>query len=152
MVGRVFSIKFATGDTTRCAWKNAPVPALTEYIGGAENSLVPVALENVFQERPKFNPIVFFGPTGTGKSLLVQLIVTRWKRDNRAARMVLTTGADFAREYAHAVETDSVADLRLKYRRAGMSSSTICTRSAIKRLPKTNLAGPWMPCSSVTSG
>lgn len=120
MVGRVFSIKFATGDTTRCAWKNAPVPALAEYIGGVENSLVPVALETVFQEQPKFNPIVFFGPTGTGKSLLVQLIATRWKRDNKAARMVLTTGADFAREYAHAVETDSVPDLRLKYRRAGL--------------------------------
>jgi len=120
MVGRVFSIKFATCDTARSAWKNAPAPALAEYIGGLENSLVPVALETVFQEQPKFNPIVFFGPTGTGKSLLVQLIATRWKRDNKAARMVLTTGADFAREYAHAVETDSISDLRLKYRRAGL--------------------------------
>ncbi len=120
MVGRVFSIKFASCDTTRSAWKNAPAPALAEYIGGLENSLVPVALETVFQQQPKFNPIVFFGPTGTGKSLLVQLIAARWKRDNKAARTVLTTGADFAREYAHAVETDSVSDLRSKYRRAGL--------------------------------
>ena len=120
MVSRVFSIKFATCDTTRSASKNAPVPALAEYIGGVENSLVQVALETVFQDQPKFNPIVFFGSTGTGKSLLVQLIATRWKRNNKAARMVLTTGSDFAREYAHAVETDSIPDLRLKYRRAGL--------------------------------
>lgn len=120
MVGRVFSIKFATCDTTPAARKNAPVPALAEYIGGVENSLVPVALETIFQRQPRFNPVVFFGPTGTGKSLLVQLIAARWKRDNKAARLVLTTGADFAREYAHAVETDSVPDLRQKYRRVAL--------------------------------
>ncbi|NLF69925.1 MAG: AAA family ATPase [Candidatus Anammoximicrobium sp.] len=96
------------------------MPAPAEYIGGVENSLVPLALDTVFQQQPKFNPIVFFGPTGTGKSLLVQLIATRWKRDNRTPRMILTTGADFAREYAHAVEADSLPDLRSKYRRAGL--------------------------------
>ena len=85
-----------------------------------ENCLVQVALETVFQDQPKFNPIVFFGPPDTGKSLLVQLIAARWKHDNRAARLVVTTGADFAREYARAVETDSVPDLRLKYRRASL--------------------------------
>lgn len=120
MVGRVFSIKFAIDETTRSTRKNAPVPALAEYIGGVENSLVPVALETMFQEQPKFNPIVFFGPTGTGKSLLVELIAARWKHENRAARLVVTTGADFAREYAHAVETNSAPDLRLKYRRASL--------------------------------
>lgn len=120
MVGRVFSIRFAIGDTTRSARKNTPAPALAEYIGGVENSLVPVALETMFQEQPKFNPIAFFGPAGTGKSLLVQLIAARWKHENRAARLVVTTGADFAREYARALETDSVPDLRLKYRRASL--------------------------------
>ena len=36
------------------------------------------------------------------------------------SRAVLTTGADFARDYAHAIETDSLSDFRSKYRRAGL--------------------------------
>lgn len=120
MVGKVFSIKFATCNTTGSAWKNAAVPPLAEFIGGEENSLVPVALDTVFQEHPKYNPIIFFGPTGTGKSLLVQLAAARWKREHKTSRTVATTGADFAREYAHAIETDSLSDLRQKYRRTGL--------------------------------
>jgi chromosomal replication initiator protein len=115
MVGGVFSIKSVGSDTTRVAWKNA-----AEYIGGAENLLVPTGVDALCQQPPKFNPLVFFGPVGTGKSLLVQLIATRWKRDNKTARTLLTTGADLARDYAHAIETDSLPDLRSKYRRTSL--------------------------------
>ncbi len=120
MVGGVFSIKSAAGDTTRAALKSATASLLPEYIGSSENLLVPAAVDALCQQPPKYNPVVFFGSTGTGKSLLVQLIAARWKRDNKSSRAVLTTGADFARDYAHAVETDSLPDLRAKYRRAGL--------------------------------
>ena len=120
MVGGVFSIKSAAGETTRAAWRHAAPSMLPEYIGGSENLLVPAAVEALCQQPPKYNPVVFFGPTGTGKSLLVQLVATRWKRDNKSLRAVLTTGADFARDYAHAIETDSLSDFRTKYRRASL--------------------------------
>lgn len=120
MVGGVFSIKSTASDTNRAAWKNVAASMLPEYIGGAENLLVRAAVEALCQQPPKYNPVVFFGPTGTGKSLLVQLIATRWKRDNKSSRAILTTGADFARDYAHAIETDSLADFRTKYRRASL--------------------------------
>jgi len=120
MVGSVFSIKSGGSDTTRTAWKNAADSLLAEYIGGAENLLVPTAVEAIFQQPPKFNPVVFFGPIGTGKSLLLQLIATRWKRDNKTARALLTTGADLARDHANAIESDSLSDLRAKYRRASL--------------------------------
>lgn len=120
MVRGVFSIKSVDSDTNRAAWKNAAESMLAEYIGGSENLLVPTAIEALCQQPPRFNPIVFSGPAGVGKSLLVQLIVTRWKRSNKTGRTVLTSGADLARDYAHAVETDSLPDLRSKYRRASL--------------------------------
>jgi chromosomal replication initiator protein len=120
MVRSVFSIKSVDSDTTRVAWKNAAESLLAEYIGGAENLLVATAVEALCQQPPKFNPVVFFGPAGVGKSLLLQLIATRWKRSNKAGRTLLTNGADLARDYAHAVETDSLPDLRSKYRRASL--------------------------------
>ena len=120
MVGSVFSIKSVGGGATRVAWKNVADSPLAEYIGGSENLLVPAAIEAIFVQPPKYNPVVFFGPVGTGKSLLVQLITLRWKQDNKGTRTLLTTGADLARDYANAIETDSLADLRARYRRASI--------------------------------
>jgi len=120
MVGGVFSIKSAASETTRAALKSAAAALPPEYIGSSENLLVPAAVDALCRQPPKYNPVVFFGPTGTGKSLLVQLIAARWKRDNKHSRAVLTTGADFARDYAHAVEADSLSDFRAKYRRVGL--------------------------------
>lgn len=120
MVGSVFSIKSDSDGPLRLGRKQAADMLLSEYIGGAENILVATAVDAVLQDPPRFNPIVFFGPVGTGKSLLVQLIVARSKRDSRSARTFVITGADFAREYAHAIETDSLPDFRAKCRRASL--------------------------------
>ncbi|MCY2988237.1 MAG: DnaA/Hda family protein [Planctomycetota bacterium] len=93
---------------------------LREFIGGQENSLCRVASESLFQDPPRYNPLVFFGPAATGKSALARGLAARWKQLNRSAKAVVTSGADFARDYSHALETDSLADFRAKYRRASL--------------------------------
>ena len=41
-----------------------------EYIGSDENRLVQFSVESLLASDRRYNPIVFVGPSGTGKSLL----------------------------------------------------------------------------------
>lgn len=88
---------------------------LREYVGSEENVLARVAAQTLLSSPERFNPLVFVGPTGVGKSHLALGLVERWKHAHRDRQAIVTTGADFARAYAAAVETDSLADLREKY-------------------------------------
>jgi chromosomal replication initiator protein len=97
-----------------------PALKLREFFAGEENALCRVAAESLFHDPPAYNPLVFFGCSGTGKSTLVRGLAARWRQHNRTAKTIITTGSEFAREYRHAVETDSVSDLRTKYRRAAL--------------------------------
>jgi len=92
---------------------------LHEYVGGEENFLVQFAAECILERRPGYNPIVFFGPTATGKSLLADGLASQWKQSNGTTdHLVAVSGAEFAREYGHAVQTDSLEELHAKYRSA----------------------------------
>jgi len=66
-----------------------------------------------------YDPIVFHGPSGTGKTHLARGIVQAFKaQHNRPA--VYATATDFARELNDAFETNGVEDFRSKYRKAGL--------------------------------
>lgn len=93
---------------------------LREFIGGPENALCRVGAESLLQDPPRYNPLVFFGPSATGKSTLARGLATRWRQLNKGAKAIVTSGADFGRDYHHALETDSLADFRTKYRRAAL--------------------------------
>ena len=89
---------------------------LREYIGGRENILAREAANALLERHPSYNPLVLHGPTATGKSLLLRGLAHRWKLKNRGCSVILLSGADFARAYAHAVETDALSDFRSKHR------------------------------------
>lgn len=72
-------------------------------------------------------PFTLVGPTGSGKTTLTSAIVAAWQgnrsqasHEHPAGKPVVTTGADFARSYAHAVEADAIDDFRRRHRRAGL--------------------------------
>lgn len=121
MISGVFSIPLPANSVS-----SVPSPgqdtdltiALHAYIGDEPNRLCRVAVEAFFRDPPGYNPLVFVGAPGTGKSLLVRGLAARWKQENKNAKIVATTGSDFARQWSHAGETDSLPDLRAKYRRA----------------------------------
>ncbi len=85
---------------------------LAEFVGDAENALVRVAAEAALAPAPRFNPLVLCGPTGVGKSHLLCGLTQRWRAEHPEAKAVLISGADFARSYANAVDTDTLADHR----------------------------------------
>jgi chromosomal replication initiator protein len=95
-------------------------PPLRQYIGDKQNLLVRGAIDSLLQMPPAYNPVVFFGPSGTGKSLLAHGVAGRFRYQNKGSRVLLTTGADFARDYHLALQTDALQDMRHKYRRASL--------------------------------
>ncbi len=85
---------------------------LDEFVGDAQNALVRTAADAALALSPRFNPLVLCGPTGVGKSHLLQGLTRRWRATHPEAKAVLVAGADFARSYANAVATDTLADQR----------------------------------------
>lgn len=107
------------------------------FLVGPENRLVEVAVRSVLAERQQescptaptedlasiaccYNPLVFHGPSGTGKSHVAQGLAAAWKARNRPQRVVVTTAVDFARELSDAIESQAVDEFRKKYRTAGL--------------------------------
>ena len=102
--------------------KKAPRPsdAPSHFLAGPENRLVQVVVRSVLEEQPNgYNPIVLYGPSGTGKSHLALGLAAEWKARNRR-RVECVAAVDFARELAEAIETQALEEFRTKYRQAGL--------------------------------
>jgi len=93
--------------------------APSHFLAGPENRLVKVVVRSVLEERPNsYNPIVLYGPSGTGKSHLALGVAAEWKVRYRR-RVECTSAVDFARELAEAIETQALEEFRVKFRQAG---------------------------------
>jgi len=104
------------GDAGR-AEKNPAAPQ-SRYIGGPENLLVRSLEQLIAGAEPTWSPVVLTGVTGVGKSLLLELIANEFAAAHPEVQVIATTGADFARGFADACDTNSIGEFRGKYGRA----------------------------------
>ena len=116
MVSGVFSIPLDAHATTAFGKPKGPQLGLREYIGGRENALTQEAATAVLEGQTVHNPLVFHGPPATGKSHLLQGLAHRWQLEHPGSNIVFCCAADFARAYAHALDTDAVDEFRCKHR------------------------------------
>ncbi len=92
-------------------------PTTLEFFVGPENCLIEPAIAGVLGRQPTpYNPLVLYGPSGTGKSHLARGLAATWKLNFPQSRVAYTTAVDFAREMADAFETQAVEDFRTRYR------------------------------------
>ena len=124
------------------------VPMAGHFFAGPENCLVEVAVRSLLEQPANgYNPLVLYGPSGTGKSHVAQGLAVAWKAHDRRPKgdspifaeakigtvpradtkmgtvprhVVSTTAVDFARELAEAIETQAVEEFRAKHRGAAL--------------------------------
>ena len=101
---------------------------LCPFFAGPENCLVEAAIAGVLGRGTRYagsptpyNPLVFYGPSGTGKSHLARGLAAVWKRNYPHSRIACTTAVDFAREMADAFEAQAVEDFRSRYRTVNLA-------------------------------
>lgn len=117
MISGTFTLasQSAAGSAPRGRGNSATVEPL---LFGPENALVRCLESLVHQTPVSFNPLVFIGGTGTGKTSLATLLVELRAEHLRTSHVFRTTGADFARASSHALDTDSIAEYRGRMGRA----------------------------------
>lgn len=94
-----------------------------EFISGPENEEAVAALclllARLADERPlPFQPLVLYGPAGTGKSHLAGGLACELRHRAPQARIVHLFAADFARELNAAIDARSVAEWQQRQREA----------------------------------
>jgi chromosomal replication initiator protein len=126
------------GRVIDSATQDEPIAPL-HFFTGPENRLVEVAVDSVLGQLPNnYNPLVLYGPSGSGKSHIAQGLAAEWKSRNRRDHVVCTTGADFARELADAIETQAVEEFRTKYRKASLLVFEDLGQLAVRQSGKLN--------------
>jgi chromosomal replication initiator protein len=121
VVNGIFSIPLSTlhsGDN-EVSPRSSALP-LREYIGSEENRLVKTAVEAALGGHARYSPLVLHGPTGTGKTMLALGMAELWREKHPHDTVMVTSGADFARGYAIAVDTDDISALRKRYRNVSL--------------------------------
>lgn len=88
------------------------------FIRGESNQLACSAAVAVADApgKTRYNPLVVFGPTGLGKTHLVQAIGNRVLQNNRSAKVLYTSSERFAMEFINAIQTNKQADFTSFYR------------------------------------
>ena len=89
------------------------------FLVGPENRLVEVAVQSVLDGGDHGdNPLLLYGPSGTGKSHLARGIAAAWRARRHRRPIVYAAAIDFARELNDAIEAQAVADFHEYYDRA----------------------------------
>ncbi|MDP7205145.1 MAG: hypothetical protein QGH11_06245, partial [Pirellulaceae bacterium] len=102
----------AGADEARTGPAEIPARAPRQYVGSDENRLVEAAINTLFASNhidgratpDSINPLVFFGPGGSGKSLLVFGVATRWQSQYPSDEVVQLTGVDLLHRLAEAIQ------------------------------------------------
>lgn len=84
---------------------------LSEFVAGSENALAVAALAPFLDGAPgTYNPLVLYGPHGSGKSHLACGLAELWQRRFAGASVQYLSGSDFGRQCASA-QADGRLDL-----------------------------------------
>lgn len=86
------------------------------FLVGPEHTVIEFIVASDGGSVPPYNPIFLYGPTGVGKTLLLNVVVDQYQVSHPGSAICCVTAADFARALATARELDTVHEFRDKHR------------------------------------
>lgn len=109
---------YESEETSRALF---PVPE-HGFLLGPENGILEPVVQMILQGEMSREqlPVLFYGPSGSGKSHLLQGIFETWKKNQSGKtgkkRTLFLTGGDFVRNYSEAIQTRTTSDFRRRLR------------------------------------
>lgn len=86
------------------------------FVTGPSNQLARVSAEMAATQPGALSPLVFCGPTGVGKTHLLEAIWTAVRRHHRSAAVLYLSAEQFTSSYLEALRGSGLPSLRRKYR------------------------------------
>lgn len=89
---------------------------LSHFCFGETNRLADTATQQTLRQPGQFSPLLFYGPTGSGKTLLMECLVTEFRRRLNSGRCVMITAEQFTSNFVHSLRGAGLPMFRRKYR------------------------------------
>ncbi len=112
---------------------------LREFVAGPENHLLQVVADSLCGQGDLYSPLVIYGSSGAGKTLFARGLADRFRDGREQEGVKVTTGADFARDFAKALENQSLDEFRSEYRNVDLLVLDDLTEMITKRAAQQEL-------------
>ena len=89
---------------------------LSQFCFGESNRLAETASEQTLRHPGQFSPLLIYGPSGCGKTLLLDGMVTEFRRRLNLGRCVMITAEQFTSNFVHSLRGSGLPMFRRKYR------------------------------------
>lgn len=99
--------------------KKKPTPrnfGLNQFCFGDSNRLAETASQQTLRHPGQFSPLLIYGPTGSGKTLLLDCMVTEFRKRLNMGRCVMITAEQFTSNFVHSLRGAGLPMFRRKYR------------------------------------
>jgi chromosomal replication initiator protein len=93
---------------------------LPDFVAGEANRLALTSAEMVVRQPGKLTPLVFHGPTGVGKTHLLEGIWTGVKRSHPGLGVIYLSAEQFTSHFLEALRGSGMPNFRRKYRGVGV--------------------------------
>lgn len=89
---------------------------LRQFCFGETNRLAETASQQTLQHPGQFSPLLIYGPTGSGKTLLLDCMVTEYRKRLSMGRCMMITAEQFTSNFVHSLRGAGLPMFRRKYR------------------------------------
>lgn len=111
--------RYRSAGASRGGGESGNLP-LHDFIADKENILAGEAARILLANEPRYNPLFFYGPTGTGKSHLVRGLAVRVQQSGQNRSVLVMDGADFVRACSGVNDADALSDFLQRCRSADL--------------------------------
>jgi chromosomal replication initiator protein len=128
----LFSLPIPSAEAAAEPARGHSTGAPQTFIAGSENALVRRLASAVSSAELPYNPIVLCGPPATGKSSVARAVAALRRDQFASSEVIVTSGVDLARDLAHAIDTQSVNEFRIRFQRCDILLVNDIHRLAVK--------------------